>query len=87
VRPGLRIASRHCCETGCFHSVTTGEKRSRTACGSVGAVSGAPVCGLMHAWSAWSLRNERGSRKNSSRLRPQRIRRYVPPAFENVTGE
>src|SRR5262249_15618140 len=75
VRFGLLIASRHACETGLASEGTSAEKTLRTLCGAVGARSGSPgVDGLSQTplAEALALRNERSSRKKSSRFLPQR---------------
>src|SRR5215210_2390558 len=70
----LRMLSRHACETGCASDGSTSANTARVDWGAVGATSGRPVLGLLQTppASALALRNERSSRKNTSRFLPQR---------------
>src|SRR3954467_12134107 len=70
VRPGLRIVSRHCWDTGWASDGTRIAKKSRVDWGAVGARSGLWVCGLSQTWfaSAFAERKERSSRKKTSRF-------------------
>src|SRR4051794_37699539 len=88
VRFGSLIAAVHAGETGCDSDGVTVENSVRVDCGAVGAISGLPVCGLSHTWlaSAFALRNERSSRKKTSRFLPQRNERYKPFRFVHLTG-
>src|SRR2546423_10886854 len=75
VRWGLLMASRHACDTGCDSDGVIAAKLLRVLCGAVGARSADPgVDGLSQTpfADALALRNERSSRKNSSRFLPQR---------------
>ena len=74
VRFGLLIVFRQACETGCESDGTSAANALRVFCGAVGARSGWPVCGLSQTpfADALALRNERSSRKKSSRFLPQR---------------
>ena len=64
----------HCCETGFASEGMNGANAFRVDCGAVGARSGSSVPGMSHAppKSAFAERNERWSRKKSSRFLPQR---------------
>src|SRR3989304_1006362 len=81
VRAGSFRAARHAGGTGFFRAGARLENASRTACGAVGARS------PLHTLAAFPLRNERSSRKNSSRFLPQRTVRYRPRVDEYITGE
>src|SRR5215213_2316568 len=64
--------------------------RLRVDCGAVGARSGDPdPTGLSHVplCDALASRNERSSRKNTSRFLPQRNLRYRPLRLDHDTGE
>ena len=78
VRFGSLIAARHSGGTGLASGGATAEKTLRVLCGAVGARSGSPLpAGLSQAppKSALELRNERSSRKKTSRFLPQRCER------------
>src|SRR2546430_15976906 len=70
------MAFRQAGDTGAASDGAIGVKALRTSCGAVGAKSGLLVIGLLHVLivglPAFALRNERSSRKNSSRFLPQR---------------
>src|SRR4051812_23271475 len=87
-REGSLMVSRHACETGAANDGMTAANCWRTAVGSVGARSGWPVCGLSQTPPALALaeRNDRSSRKNSSRFLPQRRVRYSPSCELYDTG-
>src|SRR3954471_15659509 len=68
---------------------TSTRKRLRVDCGAVGARSGDPdPAGLSHVppCDALASRNERSSRKNTSRFLPQRKLRYRPSRLDQLTG-
>ena len=71
---GSVIASLHAWETGSASDGASAEKNSAVLGGTVGARSGKPVAGLSQVppAEALALRNERSSRKNSSRFFPHR---------------
>ena len=81
VRDGSSIAAMQAGATGFRSPGASVANASRTAWGAVGARS------PLHAAVAFALRNERSSRKKSSRCFPQRNVRYSPVAEEYVTGE
>ena len=66
VRDGSLIAARQAGGTGFLRPGASAANASRTACGAVGARS--PLQTVV----AFALRNERSSRKKSSRFLPQR---------------
>src|SRR4051794_25938101 len=73
VRCELLILSLHFCATGAESDGIRDEKIFRLLSGAVGARSGSPgVCGLSQTplAEALALRNDRSSRKNSSRFLP-----------------
>jgi hypothetical protein len=77
VRLGSFSAARHAADVGCLSDDSMIPKKSRSRWGSAGTRSGWCVSGLSQTWLALALaeRNERSSRKNTSRLRPQRNER------------
>src|SRR6476661_1873 len=74
VRLGSSSAAKQLAGGGFASDGSIRAKRSRVCWGSVGTRSGAPVSGLSQAWFALAFaeRNERSSRKKTSRLWPQR---------------
>src|SRR5215211_546332 len=75
VRFGSLIRSLHACGAGWASDGTSSENVLRVDCGAVGARSGEPgVLGLSQVppCDALASRNERSSRKNTSRFLPQR---------------
>src|SRR6476619_3781223 len=74
VRWGLLILFLQAWETGWAREGMTAANRARVADGAVGARSGSPVAGLSQTplSEAFALRNERSSRKKSSRFLPHR---------------
>src|SRR3954451_13933996 len=79
VRLDDRIGLRHAFDTGPRSDGTTKPTCARCAVGGVGARSGSFVCGLSQVWMfgepAFLERNERSSRKKTSRFLPQRKER------------
>src|SRR5215213_9685594 len=81
VRFGSLIRSLHACGAGWASDGTSAENTLRVYCGAVGARSGEPdPAGLSQVppADAFASRNERSSRKNTSRFLPQRNFRYRP---------
>ena len=75
VRFGLLIASLQAWDTGCVSDGISARRALRVLAGAVGARSGWPgVSGLSQTpfAEALALRNDRSSRKKSSRFLPQR---------------
>src|SRR4030088_641122 len=79
VRFGSLIALRQAALTGWDNDGEIAANADLTSGGAVGARSGAPLDGLSQAWTvglpALALRNERSSRRKSSRFLPQRTER------------
>jgi hypothetical protein len=72
VREGSLIFSTHLAGTGRASVGTSSVKAWRMAGGAVGARSGAPATVHRPPAEAFAERNDRSSRKNSSRCLPQR---------------
>src|SRR5436190_22182453 len=84
VRLGLSILRLQAGDTGSLSDGISALKTLRLLCGAVGAGSGWPVSGLSQVplAEAFALRNERSSRKNSSRFLHQRAVRQMPLCLE-----